>query len=90
MALAIYYLMRGEDGWIVRFEERDYGHETLTSAIRASIAAARASAANGHEAQVLVQWPDGAWVVTWTSEENFERESEVPWTEDRPSPRSRS
>jgi hypothetical protein len=71
MALAIYYVMRGEDGWIIRFDEREYGHETLASAMKAAIAAARGSAASGHEVQVLVQWPDGAWVVSWTSEENF-------------------
>jgi hypothetical protein len=71
MALAIYYVMRGEDGWAVRFGDRDYGHDTLASAMKAAVAAARSSAAAGHEVQVLVQWPDGAWVVTWTSEENF-------------------
>ncbi|HET9638407.1 MAG TPA: hypothetical protein VFP12_04295 [Allosphingosinicella sp.] len=71
MTTAIYYVMRGEEGWIIRFDDRHYGHSSLTAAMRAAIAAARSSAASGHEAQVLVQWPDGAWVVSWTSEENF-------------------
>ena len=88
MTLAIYYVMRGGDGWIVRLDDRDYGHVTLTSALRAAIIAARASAENGHEVQVLVQSPAGPWVVSWTSEENFRRESELPWSGDRTSPRS--
>lgn len=71
MALAIYYVMRGGDGWIVRFDERDYGHLTLTSALRAAIAAARDSADHGHEVQVLVQRHDGAWTVSWASEDEF-------------------
>ena len=71
MALAIYYVMRGGDGWIVRFDDRDYGHLTLTSALRAAIAAARDSAGHGHEAQVLVQRHDGAWTVSWASEEEL-------------------
>ena len=71
MALAIYYVMRGENGWIVRFDERDYGHHTLTAALRAAIAAARSSAENGHEVQVLVQHPTGPWLVSWTSEDDF-------------------
>lgn len=71
MALAIYYVMRGEDGWIVRFDDRDYGHLTLTSALRAAIAAARTSAGHGHEVQVLVQSPTGPWIVSWTSEDDF-------------------
>lgn len=71
MALAIYYIQRGEDQWIIRFGDRDYGHNSLTAALKAAIAAARSSAEQGHEAQVLVQWPDGAWVVTWTSEDDF-------------------
>lgn len=88
MALAIYYVMRGGDGWIVRFDDRDYGHLTLTSAFRAAITAARASAENGHEVQVLVQSPAGPWVVSWTSEENFRRESEMPLAEDCTGPQS--
>ncbi len=72
MALAVYYVMRGEDGWVIRFGDCEYGHDTLTAAFGASIAAARASAENGHEVQVLVQRPDGAWAVSWTSEEDFE------------------
>lgn len=83
MALAVYYVLRGGDGWIVRLDDRDYGHNTLTSALRASIAAARASAADGHEVEVLVQRPDGAWVVSWTSEENFKPESRAPRTDER-------
>jgi hypothetical protein len=71
MAVAIYYVLRGEDHWIVRFEDRDYGHNSLTAAMRAALAAARSSAEQGHEVQVLVQWPDGAWVVSWTSEDDF-------------------
>ena len=71
MALAIYYVMRGEEAWIVRFDDRDYGHGTLASAMKAALSAARSSAEHGHEVQVLVQWPDGAWVVSWTSEEDF-------------------
>lgn len=71
MTLAIYYIQRGEDHWVIRFGERHYGHNSLTSALKAAIAAARSSAETGHEAQVLVQWPDGAWVVTWTSEDDF-------------------
>ena len=72
MALAIYYVMRGEKGaWVVRFDDRDFGHDTLTSALRAAIAAARTSAGHGHEAQVLVQWPDGAWAVSWASEDDM-------------------
>lgn len=71
MALAIYYVMRGGDGWIVRLDDRDYGHTNVTSALRAAIAAARASAEHGHEVQVLVQRPDGPWSVSWTSEDDF-------------------
>ena len=71
MALALYYVMRGGDGWIVRLDDRDYGHLTLTSALRAAIAAARASAEHGHEAQVLVQSPTGPWTVSWTSEDDM-------------------
>jgi hypothetical protein len=88
MALAIYYVMRGEDGWVIRFEDREYGHNTLTSAMRASIAAARASAENGHEVQILVQWPDGAWVVSWTSEDNFRPDAPAPWVKDGAGPQS--
>jgi hypothetical protein len=72
MALAVYFVLRGEDCWAVRFEDRHYGHDSLTSALRAAIAAARASADHGHEAQVLVRWPDNSWAVTWTSEEDYE------------------
>lgn len=86
MALAIYYVMRGGDGWIVRFDDRDYGHLTLTSALRAAITAARASAEHGHEVQVLVQSPAGPWIVSWTSEENFKPESRAPWTDGRADP----
>ena len=86
MALAIYYVMRGENGWIIRFDDREYGHNTLTSAMRASIAAARASAANGHEVQILVRWPDGSWVVSWTSEDNFQPEDQAPGAEGRAGP----
>jgi hypothetical protein len=71
MALAIYYVMRGGDGWIVRLDDRDYGHTNVTSALRAAIAAARTSAGHGHEVQVLVQRPDGPWSVSWTSEDDF-------------------
>ena len=71
MAVAIYYVLRGDDHWIVRFDERDYGHNSLTSALRAAIEAARASTRHGHHVQVLVQWPDKSWVVTWTSEDDF-------------------
>lgn len=71
MALAIYYVMRGGDGWIVRLDDRDYGHLTLTSALRAAIAAARTSAEHGHEVQVLVQSPTGPWTVSWTSEDDM-------------------
>jgi hypothetical protein len=78
MALAIYYVLRGEDHWIVRFDDRDYGHNSLTSALRAAVAAARTSTQHGHEAQVLVQWPDNSWVVTWTSEEDFEPVAVAP------------
>ncbi|HEY5722386.1 MAG TPA: hypothetical protein VIT45_08695 [Allosphingosinicella sp.] len=73
MALAVYFIQRGEDHWIVRFDDRSYGHDTLASALRSTIAAARSSSENGHDAQVLVQWPDGSWVVTWTSEDDFAR-----------------
>jgi hypothetical protein len=83
MTVAIYYVMRGERGWVIRFDDREYGHNTLTSALRASIAAARASAADGHEVEVLVQRPDGAWVVSWTSEENFKPDRREPWTDER-------
>ena len=72
MGVAVYFVLRGEEGWIVRFDGRDYGHQTHISALRAAIAAARSSAENGHESQVLVQWPDGAWVVTWASEDESE------------------
>lgn len=72
MALAVYFIQHGDDHWIVRFNDRHYGHDTLASALRATIAAARTSSENGHDAQVLVQWPDGSWVVTWTSEDDFE------------------
>lgn len=72
MALALYYVMRGGDGWIVRLDDRDYGHLTLTSALRAAITAARTSAEHGHEAQVLVQSPTGPWTVSWTSEDDME------------------
>ena len=71
MAVALYYVLRAEEAWIIRFDGREYGHETLTSALRSAIAAARSSAEKGHEAQVLVQWPDGAWVVTWASEDHM-------------------
>jgi hypothetical protein len=71
MALAAYFILRGEDHWVVRFGKRNYGHDSLTSAVTAAIKAARTSSENGHDAQVLVQWPDGSWVVSWTTEENF-------------------
>lgn len=71
MAFALYYVLRGEDQWIVRFDDRDYGHNSLTSALRAAISAARSSAEHGHEVQVLVQRPDKSWSVTWTSEDDF-------------------
>ena len=71
MALAIYYVMRTERGWVVRLDDRDHGHPTLTSALRAAITAARRSAEHGHEVQVLVQYPQGPWTVTWTSEDDF-------------------
>ncbi|TMJ11582.1 MAG: hypothetical protein E6G94_15695 [Alphaproteobacteria bacterium] len=70
MALALYYVLRGGDRWIVRLDERDYGHDSLTSALKAAFAAAGASAADGHEVQVLVQRPDGSWEVSWTSEDS--------------------
>ena len=78
MAVAIYYVLRGEDHWIVRFDDRDYGHNSLTSALRAAIAAARTSTEHGHEVQVLVQWPDQSWVATWTSEEDFKPLASAP------------
>lgn len=71
MALALYYVMRTDRGWVVRLDERDHGHPTLTSALRAAISAAHRSAEHGHEAQVLVQYPQGPWTVTWTSEDDF-------------------
>lgn len=71
MALAIYYVMRTDRGWVVRLDERDHGHPTLTSALRAAISAARRSAEHGHESQVLVQYPNGPWTVSWTSEDDF-------------------
>ena len=71
MDLALYYVLRRDESWIVRFGERDYGHETLTAAVTAAIAAARSSAQKGYEAQVMVQMPGGAWKVTWTSQEDF-------------------
>lgn len=72
MAIAIYYIMRSEDQWIIRLDDRDYGHNSLTSALRAAIAAARASSEQGHDAQILVQRADSSWAVTWTSEDDFE------------------
>ena len=78
MALAIYYIMRGEDHWIIRFDDRDYGHNSLTSAMKAAIAAARTSTEQGHEVQILVQWPDNSWVVTWTSEDDFSPAAKAP------------
>ena len=71
MAHAIYYVMRGGDKWIIRFDDRDYGHNSLTAALQAAIAAARTSTEHGHDVQVLVQRPDTSWVVTWTSEDDF-------------------
>ena len=81
MAVAIYYVMRGEEHWIIRFDGRDYGHPTLAAAMKAALAAARTSAENGHEVQVLVQWPDNTWVVSWTSEDDFKAESAAVPTE---------
>ena len=78
MAVAIYYVLRGEDHWIIRFNERDYGHNTLTSALKSAIAAARTSTEDGHDVQILVQWPDNSWVVTWTSEDDFSPATEAP------------
>jgi hypothetical protein len=71
MTPAIYYVLRGDEGWIIRFNDRDYGHNSLTSALKAAISAARSSAEHGHEVQVLVQRPDKSWSVTWTSEDDF-------------------
>ena len=71
MALAVYFILRGEDHWVVRFNDRNFGHDTLTAAVTAATKAARCSSENGHQAQVLVQWPDGSWVVSWTTEDNY-------------------
>lgn len=71
MALAIYFVLRCEDRWIVRLDDRDFGHISLTAAVKAAIAAARASAEQGHETEVLVQRPDRSWLVSWTSMEDF-------------------
>jgi len=86
MALAIYYIQRGEDHWIIRFDGRDYGHNSLTSALKAAIAAARTSTEQGHEVQILVQWPDNSWVVTWTSEDDFSPVAEAPEMETESGP----
>ncbi|MFL6845717.1 MAG: hypothetical protein ACJ8ER_12640 [Allosphingosinicella sp.] len=71
MALAAYFILRSEARWIVRFDDRNYGHNSLVSALKAAIVAARSSAADGHEAQVLVRRPDRRWAVVWASEEDF-------------------
>jgi hypothetical protein len=77
MALALYYVFRGGDGWIVRLGKRDYGHDSLTAALKAAFAAARASAADGHEVELLVQRPDGSWEVmcTWEDEADFQSDA---------------
>lgn len=72
--IALYHVFRAEGGWIIRFEGRHYGHPTLTSAIKEAIGAARASAVNGYESQVLVRMPDGAWNVSWASQDDFRSE----------------
>jgi hypothetical protein len=72
MADAVYYVARNEDRWIIRFGDRDYGHDSLTAAFRASVDAARTSARSGHDVQILVQCPDTSWLVAWTSENDFE------------------
>src|SRR5690349_4108320 len=71
MALAIYFILHSNNHWIVRFDDRNYGHNSLTSALRAAVIAARGSAFLGHEAEVIVQRPDRSWAVTWTSAEDF-------------------
>jgi hypothetical protein len=78
MALAIYFIVRGEDRWRVRLNHRDFAHNSLASALIAAIKAARTSCEDGHEAQVLVQRPDNSWAVTWTSEEDFEPNVPLP------------
>ncbi len=72
MALAVYFILRKNENWVIRFDERNYGHNSLTSALKAAIAAARGSAACGHEAEVIVQRPDRSWAVTWTSADDLE------------------
>jgi hypothetical protein len=79
MALAIYFILRGGDHWMVRLDDRNYGHNSLASALNSAIKAARASSEHGHEAQVLVQRPDHSWAVTWTSDEDFEAEVPMPY-----------
>jgi len=71
MALAVYFVLRTNDHWLVRFDDRNYGHNSLTSALKSAMTAARGSAILGHEAEVIVQRPDRSWAVTWTSAEDF-------------------
>ena len=74
MPAVVYYVMPAESGWVIKFGDRLFGHETVTGAMRAAVAAARSSSGNGHDAQVLVQMPDGAWNVAWASEDDYHAE----------------
>jgi hypothetical protein len=78
MAAVVYYVMPAESGWVIKFGDRLFGHETVTGAMRAAVAAARSSSGNGHEAQVLVQMPDGAWNVAWASEDDYHAHPAAP------------
>lgn len=70
MSLVLYYVLPAEGGWIVRLDDRDYRHETLAAATVAAVKAARSSFEKGHEAQVLIMRPDGAWGVAWASDDD--------------------
>ena len=66
MALSYYYVLSDGPQWKVRHNERDYPYDTQPRALKAAIIAAHQAGKDGHDAQVLVQGPDGEWQAEWT------------------------
>ena len=65
MRLAYFQVGRGEDGWVVRFEERDYVQPSRTAAISVATKLAGKIGRLGVEAVVFIQPAIGDSWLEW-------------------------